>query len=209
MKKLILGIVLMVTGALFAYAQQYCPESDFRIEPVGGGVSIRIVAYVGNNWTVRIPPVIRNLPVTHIGSNAFMGRTLTSVTIPNSVTHIESGRMLSGRLQSGAFFNNQLTSVIIPDSITYIGVGAFSRNLLSSVTIPDNVSVGIEAFFENELTEITIGENVALGRGFDSWHALFPYSFNRSVDRHYNQHGRVARIYRRDETGSWRWWYRQ
>jgi len=86
LKKLIFGIALIVAGALFAYAQQYCPESDFRVAPVGDGVSIQIVEYLGDNWTVNIPSRIRNLPVTHIGNRAFMNSQLSVLVIPASVT---------------------------------------------------------------------------------------------------------------------------
>jgi hypothetical protein len=68
--------------------------------------------------------------VTSIGSSAFYGNQLTSVTIPNSVISI-------GEL---AFYGSQLTSVTIPDSVTSIGMGAFSGNPLTSVSIGANVN---------------------------------------------------------------------
>jgi len=104
MKKAIL-IFALVFGFALLSCTRYCPESDFRVEPVDGGISVRIVEYIGGNWEVRIPPRIRNLPVTHIGERAFHETNLTSVTIPNSV--IEIGVW--------AFKNNQLTSAIIPN----------------------------------------------------------------------------------------------
>ena len=79
--------------------------------------------------------------VTSIGSDAFNYCTsLTSITIPNSVTSI-------GR---GAFeYCESLTSITIPNSVTSIGYYAFSDcTSLTSITIPDSVtSIGGYAFY--------------------------------------------------------------
>jgi hypothetical protein len=88
---------------------------------------------------------------TSIGSDAFYGNQLTSVTIPDSVTSIGSH----------AFMYNQLTSVTIPNSVTSIGSQAFSTNQLTSVTIPNSVtSIGSNAFSTNQLTSVTIPNSV-------------------------------------------------
>jgi len=65
-----------------------------------------------------IPSSYQGKPVTKIGDDAFYRcRSLTSVTIPDSVTSI------GGWVFSGC---SSLTSVTIPDSVTSIGYGAFS-----------------------------------------------------------------------------------
>ena len=76
--------------------------------------------------SVDIPNTIGGTPVTSIGTHAFSGNNLTSVTIPNSVTSIGEG----------AFQDNNLTSVTIPSSVTTIGNTTFQNNNLTSVTIP-------------------------------------------------------------------------
>jgi len=124
-KKLVLALTVMVAVA-FAACAQHDHERYFEAIPIDGGRSVAIVEYLGNNRTVRIPPRIRNLPVTHIGEGAFRERNLISVTIPNSVTSIGWA----------AFEGNQLTSVTIPSSVTHIGDAAFQFNQLTSVTIP-------------------------------------------------------------------------
>ena len=91
--------------------------------------------------------------VTSIGSFAFYSCvSLTSITIPNSVTSIGEG----------AFRNSGLTSITIPNSVTSIGVSAFRGSLLSSITIPNNVqSIGSYAFsYCSNLTSATIGTGV-------------------------------------------------
>src|SRR5271157_1662360 len=53
------------------------------------GVSLTITGYTGPPWAVTIPTNLNGLTVTNIGANAFQNKSsLTSVTIPGSVTNI-------------------------------------------------------------------------------------------------------------------------
>ena len=85
--------------------------------------------------------------------------SLTSVTIPNSVTSI-------GKC---AFFGCGLTSVTIPNSVTSIGNSAFEECIvLTSVTIGNSVtSIGEKVFSAcGGLTSVTIGNSVtSIGQG--------------------------------------------
>lgn len=116
-----------------------------------------------------IPETIDGYSVSEIGSWAFSQKSLTSVSIPNSVESIGDYAFDYNQLTSvtipeglsaigqGVFRENQLTDVIIPDGVTSIGKGAFRQNQLSSVTVPDSVvSIGGWAFFSNQLTKVTI-----------------------------------------------------
>ena len=93
--------------------------------------------------------------VTSIGNSAFNGcSSLTSVTIGNSVTSIGNY----------AFENcTSLSTITIPNSVTLIGDGAFfGCDSLTSVTIPDSVtSIGNETFSGcTSLTSVTIPDSV-------------------------------------------------
>ena len=114
-----------------------------------------------------------------IASSTFSGCTsLTSITIPNSVTSIgrcafEDCTSLAivtipdgvTSIEYAAFRNcASLTSVTIPDSATSIGNFAFYNcTSLTNITIPDSVtSIGYEAFRGcTSLTNITIPNNIA------------------------------------------------
>ena len=108
---------------------------------------------------VIIPPTVEYEGVTCnvilIADNAFYGcPSLTSVTIPNSVTSIGSR----------AFYDcTSLTSVTIPNSVTSIGYHAFTGcSSLTSITIPNSVTIIDDyAFYMcSSLTSITIPNSV-------------------------------------------------
>jgi hypothetical protein len=117
-----------------------------------------ITGYSGAGGAVYIPAVVDGNPVVKVGdSSSIFGignSTVTSVTIPDSVTSIGSK----------AFYAcNRLTSITIPDSVTSIGEYAFSSCAsLSSVIIGNSVtSIGKDAFFFcTSLTSITIPDSV-------------------------------------------------
>ena len=105
-----------------------------------------------------IPKTLKTVIITDgksIGNSAFENcDSLTSVTIPDSVTIINTGA-----------FNgcSNLTSITIPDSVTSIGDSAFyGCKGLTSVTIPNSVtSIGDSAFYGCKgLTSVTIPNSV-------------------------------------------------
>ena len=101
--------------------------------------------------TINILDEIEGVAVEKIGGNAFTGcSSLTSVTIPNSVTSIKNGGLDSVSEPYGAFTGcSSLTSVTIPNSVTSIGFAAFRKcSSLTSVTIPNSVTSIVSNAFD-------------------------------------------------------------
>jgi len=103
-----------------------------------------------------IPDTIEGYPVTCIASwGAFMDcSSLTSVTIPDSVTSIGSSAF------AGC---TSLTSMVIPDSVTVVGTSVFNNcTSLTSVTIGKGVTKIGDWMFSgcSSLTMVTIPDSV-------------------------------------------------
>ncbi|MEE1095046.1 MAG: leucine-rich repeat domain-containing protein [Paludibacteraceae bacterium] len=106
--------------------------------------------------------------VTSIGENAFFDcKSLTTITLPNSVKRIKMGAFI---------FCSSLTSMTIPNSVTTIEDNAFlCCSKLTSITIGNSVkSIGYCAFENCEsLTEITLPNSIkSLG------YYIFGYCFS-------------------------------
>ena len=134
-----------------------------------GNKYITILGYVGESTAIEIPSSINvdgeDIPVTLIGSYAFTYSSLTSITIPSSVTSIgyealsncysltsvifEDNSQLTSIGGYAFAYCSKLTSIIIPSSVTSIGERAFrSCSSLTSIIIPLSVtSIGINVFF--------------------------------------------------------------
>ncbi len=88
--------------------------------------------------TVVVPRYINSFPVTTIGREAFLNKTmLRTVFLCEGLKEIEDS----------AFYNcNSMQKVVIPSSLTSIGNSAFyDCNSLQSITIPDGVTL-IDSF---------------------------------------------------------------
>ena len=147
---------------------------------------------------VDIPSTIGGNAVTNIDGDAFNNKSLTSVTIPSSVTTIENGTPWNGAFANNstltsvtipssvttigdlAFYSSGLTTITIPSSVTTIGNSAFSFNQLTSVTIPSSVvSLGEGVFFRNQLTSVTIAGNpTTLGTDILQGNPITSISYN-------------------------------
>ncbi len=163
--------------------------------------TITITSYTGTNNVVAIPGTINGLPVTSIGGingdggfvGAFQYSSVTSVTLPNSVTNLgDKAFFLCGTLTNVAFGTgvtsigtdafggcSGLTSITLPGSLTTIGgghvsywgvLGAFENcTSLTSIVIPASVSTIAEAAFQgcSNLTGVYFQGN-APGAGTDT-----------------------------------------
>ena len=112
--------------------------------------------YASYTGDVVIPPTVttggKTYPVTGIGRSAFFGSSISSVSIPNSVTFLDIS----------AFRNcTNLTSFTIPQSVTYIGNSAFCGcTNLSTINIEGSFSCqypdDIYNIFDNDCPITTI-----------------------------------------------------
>lgn len=102
-------------------------------------------------------------------------KSLTSITIPNSVTYIESGAF------SGC---QSLTSITIPDGVTGFGGNALSYCYsLANIAIPNSVT-SLGSLFKNcySLASITLPDRASIGQSlFESCLTLINPTFSDSV----------------------------
>ena len=112
---------------------------------ITGGTSIPLILDIDAN----VSNSGSDFTVVAIGNVAFRDKSITSLTVPNSVRIIGDN----------AFRDNELQSLTLPNSIISIGAAAFLNNQLMSITLPENVAtIGQNSFRNNPLTEV-----IALG----------------------------------------------
>ncbi len=139
---------------------------------------ITLTGYTGPGGAVAVPDTINSYPVTTVNNNVFQtSTTLTSVTIPDSVTILGPGAFYECYNLTNATIGNsvasigdntfydcfRLTSVTIGKNVTSIGNNTFRSTCgsLTSVTLPDSVtSIGSDAFQYSSLTNVTIPDSV-------------------------------------------------
>ena len=92
--------------------------------------TVKITGYTGDATDIDIPDKIDGKTVTSIGDHAFeYCNSLTSITIPDSVTNIGDS----------AFAHCSLTSITIPNSVISIGYDAFSDcSSLTDINVDSN-----------------------------------------------------------------------
>ncbi len=128
-----------------------------------GGQSYTITDYKSSSAeSITLPSSYKEKPVTAIGDNAFEDSNLTSITIPNTITHI-GNRAFSNI--SSSYYDSDLKTIIFEENsrLTYIGDEVFyGCDSLTNITIPDSVtSIGNSAFYNcDSLTSITILNSV-------------------------------------------------
>jgi hypothetical protein len=128
------GDYMLFNGSLFERFFDVPEAGDFEIKVANR--MITITGYKGTAKDVVIPPQMGGFPVTVIGSRAFYKKGITSVIIPNGITHI----------YARAFGDNQLASVTIPESVILIASFAFSENQLTNVVLPPAAQIMYDSF---------------------------------------------------------------
>jgi hypothetical protein len=96
--------------------EDYSQGLDYTLSDDGTYYSVTGIGTC-EDTDIIIPKEYKGLPVTGIYDYAFEGcSSLTSVTIPDSVTSIG---------ESAFYWCSSLASIVIPDSVTWIGNWAF------------------------------------------------------------------------------------
>jgi len=172
MNKKVIFLVMPVVLLVFCFVFASCENTkDFGFEEKEGAITI--TDYYGDGGNVKIPNKIKGKLVRFIEDEAFKGKKLTGIIIPNNVISIGDEVFQDNQLASvtipdsvtaigdRAFQDNQLTNAIISNKVTAIGTEIFKNNQLTSITIPNGVTaIGNGAFYNNQLTSITISDTV-------------------------------------------------
>jgi hypothetical protein len=168
-KKMFLSVALIALMAVGAFAQTTGTTPDgFAWSKTSDGKGINIVRYTGAATAVRIPDKIENLPVVTIGSQAFsstyngVNKNITSVVIPNTVTHIRNRAFYCQNkltlisfpaeslveIEFQAFIGCEaLTTIDLPYPMQIIGDSAFEAcYALTTITLPPYAKIGDQAF---------------------------------------------------------------
>lgn len=136
-----------------------------------------IINYIGNKSAVTIPESVWGIPVTKVLDNAFKNDSITSISIPNSVTTIGENAFYGcaklsevtipsnvKKINKGVFAGCiELENINIPKGVTDIGPSAFyGCENLTNIVIPNSVTtIGADAFYGcSKLSEIAIPESV-------------------------------------------------
>ena len=172
------------------YTAQFIPVEDDPDHPFPGPPpkTVTITKYTGTESTVILPSTISSWPVTKIGEDALKDNTtITSVTIPASVTEIGSnafagctnltivnyaGDWSNLTIQSGnpavqdaanaPLFDFEFT----PDNTAVIVTNYKYNGAAADVTIPSRyqgkpvTTIGHAAFFNSAVTSVTIPDSV-------------------------------------------------
>ena len=172
-----------ITGATFTITVT-APSRDFTFDATTGTIK----KYNGNDAVVNIPSEINGTPVTTIGNAAFRDSSVTSVTIPASVTEIGANAFagctnLTSVTYGGDWSNLTIQSgnpavedaanaplfdfeFIPPDNTAVIVTNYKYNGAAADVTIPSRyqgkpvTTIGHAAFFNSAVTSVTIPDSV-------------------------------------------------
>lgn len=190
MKKM-LSLLLALALCFGLAAPAFAADEEFVIE---SGI---LVSYSGSGGKVTVPE-----GVTVIGENAFQGKRVTEVTLPDSLTHIRArafyacGELTGINLPAGLISIGESAfegcyalrgRLVIPEQVTKIEKSAFwGCEGLTGVTLPKGlVSIGDYAFSGcSGLTAMTIPEHVTgIGtRAFEGCTGLTSLSLHEGLE---------------------------
>lgn len=165
-------LFLLLNLSVLCIAAEVSGDYEYKVDD-GNAI---IINYKGTGGDVEIPGALDGYSVINIDDFAFFNRkTLTSITIPSSVTRI--GRR--------TFYGcDALASITIPNSVTDIEEEAFSNcTSLTSITIPKSVTnIGMQAFYGcTSLMSVNILNNVISDSMFYNCSALMTINMDENL----------------------------
>lgn len=170
------------TGATFTITVT-APSRDFTFDATTGTIK----KYNGNDAVVNIPSEINGTPVTTIGNAAFRDSSVTSVTIPASVTEIGANAFAGCTNLTSVTYGGDWSNLTIqsgnpavqdaanaplfdfeftPDNTAVIVTNYKYNGAAADVTIPSRyqgkpvTTIGHAAFFNSAVTSVTIPDSV-------------------------------------------------
>lgn len=140
-------------------------KDEYVYEIVGRGILIK--DYIGKEQRIVIPEVIDNKPVTKIGNEAFEGKNLLEVIMPDTVkevgkfafasnmylTHIKLSSNLKAMPEGMLAFCAKLKELEIPESVKSISKNALDYVKLRKLIIPASVNKINNKIFGTKLEE--------------------------------------------------------
>ena len=124
-----------ITGATFTITVT-APSRDFTFDATTGTIK----KYNGNDAVVNIPSEINGTPVTTIGNAAFRDSSVTSVTIPDSVTEIGSNAFAGCTNLTSVHYEGDWSNLTIQSGNPAVEDAA-NEQLFEFEFTPDNTAV--------------------------------------------------------------------
>ena len=177
-----LSILLIITMIVSMFTLGGCgtevtPVEDFEYEfdsSINGAV---ITGYSGESDKVSFPDTIDGYIVKGIGDNAFAGRTVTQINIPDSVTIIGDSAF------SGC---DKLVEITIGSGVTSISNNVFDNcSNVKKLTYNSNCIPNACHNFALSLEKVVIGDNVTqiIPRAFSGAKKLTSIEIGKNVEK--------------------------
>lgn len=138
-----------ITGATFTITVT-APSRDFTFDATTGTIK----KYNGNDAVVNIPSEINGTPVTTIGNAAFRDSSVTSVTIPASVTEIGSNAFAGCTNLTSVNYEGDWSNLTIQSGNPAVQDAA-NAQLFDFAFTPDNTAV-IVIRYKGTAADVTI-----------------------------------------------------
>lgn len=138
-----------ITGATFTITVT-APSRDFTFDATIGTIK----KYNGNDAVVNIPSEINGTPVTTIGNAAFRDSSVTSVTIPDSVTEIGSNAFAGCTNLTSVTYGGDWSNLTIQSGNPAVEDAA-NEQLFDFEFTPDNTAV-IVKHYRGAAADVTI-----------------------------------------------------